>query len=108
MAASAASRDKVGAPTSVDILGVASGAPIGETDGVCGGGIAASDTPLALFESGTAPLAVGVFGGAVVVGRTLGALDAFGTFVAPGTELLGAALGWLLGALGTLVDAPAL
>lgn len=74
----------------VGVLESASGAPIGETDGVCGGGSDAPDAPEtfcatsvaglamlgAVFESGAAPVAVGVFGGVAVAGRVLGALGA--------------------------------
>jgi len=121
LATFAASPDKPDALTFVGTLGVASGDPIGETDGVCGGGSAApaalgSPAPLApafvgtgvlgTFGSGSAPL--GLPDAAALGVRVLGALG--GALGAPATRDAGlpeAAFGLTLGALGALLDAPA-
>ena len=116
LATFAASLDKPGVLALVGIL-VASGVPIGETDGTCGGGSAAPGDPagfcvpalvgvgaLGTLESGGTPLAVGVLGDVAVGIRVLGALgDALGAFAALDAGLLGVALGLPLGALGALL-----
>ena len=121
MATFAASGDKAGALALVGWLDGASGVPIGEIDGVCCGGSAAPGDAvtfcalspvgagaLRTFEGGSAALAVGVFGVAAVGVCVLGALGgALGVLPPLGAELLGAALGLPLGALGALLDAPA-
>lgn len=120
LATFAASRDKPGTLALGGILTGESGAPIGETDGVCGGGSAAPSDPVAFcapapvgagafgtFESGSAPFAVGVLGGVTTVGvRVLGAFGGtLGAFAPPGEVLARAPLGLLLGTLGSLPNA---
>jgi hypothetical protein len=121
LATFAASRDRAGPPVLVGMLDGASGTPIGESEGACGGGSAAPGDPvtfcalspvgggaLGTFEGGSAALAVGVFGVAAVGVCVLGALvGALGVLPPLGAESLDAALGLPLGALGALLDAPA-
>jgi hypothetical protein len=117
-----ASRDKAGLPALVGIVDGARGAPIGETEGACGGGSAGSDVPVKFcapsllgagtlgwtFGSGDPTPAVAVLGVAAVGVRVLGALvGALGAYAPLDAGVLGAALGLPLGALGALLDAPA-
>ena len=118
LATFAASGDKPEPPEFIGMLEGASGTPIGETEGSCGGGSTPLDDPAifcvplspvagahGVFESGSKPLAVGLPCVAEVGRRELELGGTLGAFAALDAGSLEAVLGLLLGAVGELLGA---